>query len=416
MKQNNYEHIAIYDANRSNVASQRLQAKQQQNKQHKLLTYSSVVAVSALALLSSTVLLPLFKQQNLDTEVHALTENNQVITETVTQATQPKVVSSKLADQNNLFQNYGTEAMHRSNDEQERALLYLLHKTSEVEGKATEEVLKVKELEWDNDIKTVANKPANTKHKSTSKANSKQVTNKTKATKQTEPTETYILEVKTSEVKPTATNSVAKPKLAPVKQPVVHSTEPADTKFVKATNATESVDDFAKDLTDRELMYYIVMAETGYADTDSISLVAQVIVNRTHVLGESLRSVLTSPDQFSCYENGSYKRNAPTARVRQICDAALAGAPIGQYVLPRDVIFYCTVNYYTTRPTFFVGLKRILKHNTQVFFAPSTSSSQAMDNWELPAETKAEEELPKIEDDKDPTVIQANSELEKILE
>lgn len=377
MKQNNYEHIAIFDANVSNVTAQRLRSKQQQNKQHRLWTYSSVAAVSALALLSSAIILPFMKQHELDSEVYAVDETKIVATEQVRQATTTQVVNSKLSDNNNLFKYYGSEIEHRSNAEQEQALLYLLHKTKQRENQR-EEVLKVKEVEWNNNIKFVPNQQQQS-------AGKNQKSNQANANRQ----------VKTSVTEPTVAATSAMPIRT---QAVASTTEPKATfkqvlrvqgleRVAKTANkdvAESEVDEFATELTDKELMYYIVMAETGFSDSDSISLVAQIIVNRTKVFGESLRSVLTAPNQFSCYEDGSYKQNAPTQRVKQICDAALAGAPMGNYILPRDTIFYCTVNYYLTKPDFFTSLKRILTHNTQIFFARSDSSSSPMDDWQAP--------------------------------
>lgn len=377
MKQNNYEHIAIFDANVSNVAAQRLRSKQQQNKQHRLWTYSSVAAVSALALLSSAIILPFMKQHELDAEVYAVDETKLAVSEQVSQVTTTQVVNSKLSDNNNLFKYYGSEIEHRSNDEQEQALLYLLHKTKQLDNQR-EEVLKVKEVEWNNDIKSVPNQPQQVVS----------TNNKQKQINANKP-------VKPSFTEPTVVATTAMPTQT---QAVVSTTEPQATfKQVLRVRGVERVaktankeatkpetDEFATELTDKELMYYIVMAETGFADSDSISLVAQIIVNRTRVFGESLRSVLTAPNQFSCYEDGSYKQNAPTQRVKQICDAALAGAPMGSYVLPQDTIFYCTVNYYLTRPDFFTSLKRILTHNTQIFFARANSSSLPMDDWQMP--------------------------------
>lgn len=403
MKQNNYEHIAIFDANISNVASERLRAKQQQNKQHRLLTYSSVAAVSALALLSSAILLPFMKQRDLDADVYALEDKQVTATDVASTTVASTPVNSKLSDKHDLFKYYGSEIEHRSNEEQEQALLALLHQANQVDASQSEEVLKVKELAWNNDIRNVNKQVAQPKSQTiNSKATSKAA--KEQATVSTTVATTALSDAKVS-LATTVSTTVQVNQSKPTQQiasPKQNSNDKQQTKSERSassapdTKATSNKkldnDDFASELTDRQLMYYIVMAETGFTDSESISLVAQIIVNRTKFLGQSLHTVLTSPGQFSCYEDGSYKLYAPTERVKRICDAALNGTPLGRFILPSDTIFYCTVNYYLSKPPFFTGLKRILTHNTQVFFAKADSASSPLDDWQMPEDEPSAEE------------------------
>lgn len=356
MKQTNYERIALPLNDDFNVKGNKSRSSCQTRKGNsRLLAYSSLAIVCSLAIITSLLCFPALADRAGEEAIPESANNVATGAET----TYTTVLNSLLSDSADLLT--ATKAADQADSErQAQALLYMLNKMSK-----QEDVLKVKHLAPQTITKVTdavnkskpAQKAANTKAAAVSSATTKSTT--TAVTTATQ-------------AAPTTSATTAKNKSAATQ---------VDAFLADYDSGYEDEDEFARTLTDRELMYYIVMAETGAADLDSISLVAQIIANRVKMDARGLRAVLKEPNQFSCFENGSYKRLRPSQRVIEICDAAMDGRPLGSYYLPPDVIFYCTVSYYKTQPAYFHSLKRILTHSTQVFFALASSDTQPMDNW-----------------------------------
>lgn len=391
MKQNNFDHLAIFDAAPNGVVRERLRARHEENRQRHFVSYSSVAAVTVSALLSVALILPNIAKKGHDDEIYAL--NAGQVQPTAVASTTVKESLSKLSDENKLFADYGKESFTRSDSEQERALLSLLNSEHK-----SEEVLKVKEAP----AAITPSKSSKTGEQGSNLQKKAAVSKSEPKAQVTRVAATGKLAVTTGKLPQTVLPKAAI-HLTTGQLPVESAAQaPKSANAERAADSAASTatdDDFAQELTDTQLMYYIVMAETGYTDETSISLVAQIIVNRTRYLHQSLRAVLTAPDQFTCYENGSYKRYAPTEKVKRICDAALAGRPTGGYVLPHDVIYYCTVNYYKTGPSFFKhSLKQIVWHASQVFFAPAGSSTPVIKKLELPEDNaQSENDKPQLQ-------------------
>lgn len=355
MKQNNYERVDLLAANPALTSKLRSGTKDRKAKRRNTaVSYSVLAGVGALALLTSLFWLPaLADKWNDDRDLTAVENAATTLASEQVTASTISVTASLLSDSAAVLSVNNTNS---DNEHQAQALLYMLNKMSN-----NADTLKVKTLE-PLAIKKV----------------------ETKVTKSTalKPTRTMLKQespVSTTQATTLATTQATTE--APTTNTEKNNSDKGKIGHANYDSGYEDEDEFARTLTDRELMYYIVMSETGTSDFDSISLVAQIIANRVKYDSRGLRAVLKEPNQFACFENGSYKRIRPTQRVIEICDAALDGSPLGSYVLPSDVIFYCTVSYYKTQPAYFHSLKRILTHATQVFFTLADSPTPPMDNW-----------------------------------
>lgn len=98
---------------------------------------------------------------------------------------------------------------------------------------------------------------------------------------------------------------------------------------------------------EKNWLYACVFAEGGGEGKIGMTLIADVIISRALKSNCSIKSVITAPNQFETYRNGSvakYLRNGVSADCKSACNDALAGVDYS-----KGAMYFCTNTYYNSQ-------------------------------------------------------------------